>query len=165
MREHHGVNDHPTVLLVIAFVLALGSLAGIAQAAPSISANFFANVDNPVDIANAGDTRIFVVDQDGEIVVFDSTGASLGTFLDIQDRVIAGGERGLLGLAFHPNYASNGFLLRELHARSRRHDVGRIGRGRYARFALQPHRWRRLERGRSGERVHHHRHPAALREP
>jgi glucose/arabinose dehydrogenase len=63
-----------------------------------------------VDIANAGDSRIFVVDQDGEIVVFDSTGASLGTFLDIQERVIAGGERGLLGLAFHPDYASNGFF-------------------------------------------------------
>src|SRR2546429_9269950 len=31
-------------------------------------------------------------------------------FLDITDRVASGGEEGLLGLAFHPNYASNGYF-------------------------------------------------------
>ena len=31
-------------------------------------------------------------------------------FLDIKDRVLSGGERGLLGLAFHPNFSSNGFF-------------------------------------------------------
>ena len=63
-----------------------------------------------MDIANAGDSRIFVVEQGGTIQVFQSDGTALGTFLDIDARVISGGERGLLGLAFHPNYASNGFF-------------------------------------------------------
>lgn len=104
MREHRFAGF--TLLIALAVALSMNA----AHAAPTITAQFFANVDSPVDITNAGDTRIFVADQDGEIVVLDSTGASLGTFLDIQDRVIAGGERGLLGIAFHPNYASNGFF-------------------------------------------------------
>lgn len=97
---------------VVCSLIALGmwSTATAAHAVTSMSATFFANVTNPVDITNAGDTRMFVVSQNGQIFVFDSTGASLGTFLDIDTRVISGGERGLLGLAFHPNYASNGFF-------------------------------------------------------
>lgn len=118
MKEHRLAGFVLSFALVAAFAL---TAANSAQAAPTISAVFFANVDSPVDIANAGDSRIFVVDQDGEIQVFDSAGVSLGTFLDIQnlvrsdDDVSPGfeGERGLLGLAFHPEYetgASNGFF-------------------------------------------------------
>lgn len=110
MREECSAWYRSGLVLVCLFTLTLSNVAQVAQAAPTISATFFANVDKPVDIANAGDSRIFVVDQDGEIVVLDSTGATLGTFLDITTRVIAGGERGLLGLAFHPDYASNGFF-------------------------------------------------------
>src|SRR5262245_50742316 len=108
-------------VLIMWLVLAVAARVPMAQAAPTISATLFANVNKPVDIANAGDGRVFVVDQDGEILVFDSTGASLGTFLDIQGRVRSAidpmpgfeGERGLLGLVFHPEYetgASNGFF-------------------------------------------------------
>ena len=68
----------------------------------------------PVAIANAGDGRVFVVEADGRILAYQVTAHApftfLGTFLDIQDRVLCCGERGLLGLAFHPSYASNGYF-------------------------------------------------------
>lgn len=68
----------------------------------------------PVFLTHSGDgtNRIFVVEQDGVIKVFpNSQSASQAvTFLNIAGRVTSGGEMGLLGLAFHPNYASNGFF-------------------------------------------------------
>ena len=54
--------------------------------------------------------RLFVVEQGGQIRIIQH-GVSLPTpFLDITGRVASGGERGLLSVAFHPNYATNGFL-------------------------------------------------------
>lgn len=65
----------------------------------------------PVCIANAGDSRLFVVDQHGYIVILNSLGlANAQPFLDIHDRVVYGGERGLLGIAFHPQYSVNGYF-------------------------------------------------------
>ena len=65
---------------------------------------------SPLDVqAVPGDrTRLFVVEQVGRIRIVRG-GAVLPTpFLDIADRISTGGERGLLGLAFHPRYAQNG---------------------------------------------------------
>jgi glucose/arabinose dehydrogenase len=56
--------------------------------------------------APTGDRRLFVVDQTGIVYVID--GGARSVFLDISDRVVAGGEQGLLGLAFHPGFADNG---------------------------------------------------------
>jgi glucose/arabinose dehydrogenase len=53
-----------------------------------------------------GDPRLFVVEQPGGIKIVQ--GGSVSTFLDITGKVAFGGERGLLGLAFHPGYSSNG---------------------------------------------------------
>jgi glucose/arabinose dehydrogenase len=67
----------------------------------------------PVDIAHAGDSRLYIVEQRGQIWILDNRGQRVGTepFLNIMDRVRdAGNEQGLLGLAFHPNYAQNGFF-------------------------------------------------------
>ena len=61
----------------------------------------------PVDIANAGDDRLFIVEQPGIIRIIDADGNMLpDPFLDINDIVDSEthSERGLLGLAFHPNY-------------------------------------------------------------
>src|SRR5262245_5764204 len=58
----------------------------------------------PVDIRNANDDRLFIVEQAGQIRVYKH-GAILSTpFLDIRDIVACCGERGLLSLAFHPDY-------------------------------------------------------------
>lgn len=68
----------------------------------------------PVDVQHAGDGsgRLFVVEREGTIRVVAGDGANEAPlFLDLRDRVEhGGGEEGLLGLAFHPDYASNGYL-------------------------------------------------------
>ena len=66
-------------------------------------------LDSPVDLqVPRGDrARLFVVEQPGRIRIIRN-GAVAATFLDIVGRVGSGGERGLLGLAFHPRYAENG---------------------------------------------------------
>lgn len=67
--------------------------------------------DAPVNLQNAGDERLFVVEQAGIIKIMHPNGTvNPLAFLDITDRVSWGGERGLLGLAFHPEYSSNGFF-------------------------------------------------------
>lgn len=55
-------------------------------------------------------SRWFATEQEGIISVFnnDPLGATESTFLDITDRVQFSGEAGLLGIAFHPNFATNG---------------------------------------------------------
>ena len=66
-----------------------------------------------VDITNAGDHsgRLFVVKQPGTVEVLDSNFTSLGTFLDISARVDdIHNEEGLLSIAFHPDYESNGYF-------------------------------------------------------
>ena len=60
-----------------------------------------------IGLESAGDGRLFVIEQGGRIVIL-SGGSVVGTFLDISAKVSCCTERGLLGLAFHPQYASNG---------------------------------------------------------
>ena len=57
-----------------------------------------------------GDDRLFIVERFGVILMMDANRELQETaFLDLTDRVLAGGiEQGLLGLAFHPDYANNG---------------------------------------------------------
>jgi hypothetical protein len=65
--------------------------------------------------SNDGTNRIFVVQQNGRIMVFPNdsavTSANRFTFLNITGKLSStGGEEGLLGLAFHPDYATNGYF-------------------------------------------------------
>jgi glucose/arabinose dehydrogenase len=68
--------------------------------------------DEPVELAYAGqgDPRLFVVEKDGVIKIMDTDGnVNVTPFLDIEVRVdSSSNEEGLLGLAFHPDYANNG---------------------------------------------------------
>jgi glucose/arabinose dehydrogenase len=67
------------------------------------------NLADPVAITHAGDTRLFIVLQGGQIVIWNGGPAVLPTpFLDVRQLVSTGGERGLLGLAFAPDYAQSG---------------------------------------------------------
>lgn len=67
-------------------------------------------LSGPVDIQSArdGSNRLFVIEQPGRIRVIRNGQLRNQPFLDIQDRVVSGGERGLLGLAFAPGYAQSG---------------------------------------------------------
>jgi uncharacterized repeat protein (TIGR01451 family) len=67
----------------------------------------------PVAITNAGDgsNRLFVVEQHSGLIRIAKGGSVLPTpFLNLSGLITLGGEQGLLGLAFHPNYAANGFF-------------------------------------------------------
>jgi glucose/arabinose dehydrogenase len=69
-------------------------------------------LDRPTGLVNAGDGsgRLFIFEQPGRIIVLKD-GAILPTpFLDLTEKVDCCGERGLLGLVFHPNYRENGFF-------------------------------------------------------
>ena len=57
-----------------------------------------------------GDSRLFIVEQPGRIRIVQNGQLLPTPFLDIISRVGSGGERGMLSLAFHPQYSTNGFL-------------------------------------------------------
>jgi glucose/arabinose dehydrogenase len=69
---------------------------------------------NPVGIYSSPDdtNRLFVLEQKGKIYLFKNTEdtSTKNVFLDITDRVLYGGEQGLLGLEFHPNFTENGYF-------------------------------------------------------
>jgi hypothetical protein len=92
--------------LIAAVVLCFARDATAAlQLAPVVS-----GLASPIFVGNAGDhsDRLFIVEQAGTIRVLQSGASTTTVFLDIRAKVLAGGERGLLGLAFHPQYAVNG---------------------------------------------------------
>lgn len=68
-------------------------------------------LNNPVYVtAPSGDARLFVVEQVGRIRIVENGQLLATPFLDITSRVLSGGERGLLSVAFHPQYRTNGFF-------------------------------------------------------
>ncbi len=94
---------------LLLLVLPFFTLALSAQ--PNLELEVFASgFSLPVDIAHAGDSRLFIAEKAGRIRIIDANGNTLAQpFLDIDARVNSqASERGLLGLAFHPDYADNG---------------------------------------------------------
>jgi len=74
---------------------------------------FAAGFDALTFLTHAGDGsgRLYVVEQFGRVWLLEADGTRLPEpFIDIRSRIIAGGERGLLGIAFHPSYSDNGRL-------------------------------------------------------
>jgi len=98
------------------FLFALAGMGYLAKAQPIIELEtFVSNISRPVAITHAGDDRLFVVDQKGEINIVTADGTVLSDpFLNINSSVIniggIGDEKGLLGLVFHPDYATNGYF-------------------------------------------------------
>jgi len=98
------------------YVIILLFIAGTSINAQFTLQNAFPNLtfNGPVFLTHSEDTtdRIFVVEQAGRIKVFSNSQATstAKVYLNITDRVISGGEQGLLGLAFHPDYKNNGYF-------------------------------------------------------
>jgi glucose/arabinose dehydrogenase len=69
-------------------------------------------LESPIGVTNAGDGsgRLFIIEQAGRIRIIQDGVLLTVPFLDIVDRVDCCGERGLLGLAFHPEYPQNGYF-------------------------------------------------------
>ncbi len=92
-------------LFYFAGVLILNSQNGITIT------KWISGVSVPVDITNCGDDRLFVVEKSGKIRIIENNTLSSVPFLDIISKVrSSGGEQGLLGLAFHPEYLKNGLF-------------------------------------------------------
>lgn len=87
-------------------------LIGIVVYPQSVEIELFKDgFSSPLNLQHANDARLFVVEQGGKIKIIQGNGTVNATpFLDISSQVSSGGERGLLGLAFHPNYSNNGYF-------------------------------------------------------
>jgi glucose/arabinose dehydrogenase len=75
--------------------------------------NIASGLSVPVDIADAKDNsgRLFIVEQSGKIKIWNGSSVSSTPFLDISSIITYdGGERGLLSLAFHPDYSTNRYF-------------------------------------------------------
>ena len=96
----------------LALTWGLGAAGARAQSCPAIDLQSMvdASLTNPIFVTHAGDgtERLFIVEQPGAVKVLQPGSTTPTLFLRIPNtRVLSGGERGLLGLAFHPNFASN----------------------------------------------------------
>jgi len=85
-------------------------LAPLRTGAVELSPVVTTGLSGPLFVGHAGDgsNRLFILEQVGVVKVLQPGSSTPTVFLDIQTRIVAGGEQGLLGLAFHPGYASNG---------------------------------------------------------
>jgi len=76
-------------------------------------------LDTPVFLtAPPDDDRLFVVEKRGTVRIIDGGSVLATPFLDLTALVSTGGEQGLLGLAFHPDYATNGIFVVDYTDRS-----------------------------------------------
>ena len=91
---------------------ARGATAGKTSNAVTLGVEQVASgLDQPVYLtAPSGDPRLFIVEQPGRIRIVEDGKVLRTPFLDIASKVRSGGEQGLLSVAFHPLYRSNGFL-------------------------------------------------------
>ena len=86
------------------------AVAPVAGTPPLTRVRVASGLRSPVDLQSApGDrARLFAVEQGGRIRIIRGGAVQATPFLDIASRITSGGERGLLGLAFHPGFAQNG---------------------------------------------------------
>lgn len=95
----------------ITFLVASLLIASITFAQEITLESFANGFSSPVDVKHAGDDRLFVVEQGGRINILNADGTTnAAPFLNISGIILTGSERGLLGLAFHPDYATNGYF-------------------------------------------------------
>lgn len=90
--------------------LALAALLLAGAAAGQTLEPVVRGLTHPVAIASSGDGHLYVAEQAGTVRVVADGRLAPAPFLDLRGSVSSGGERGLLGLAFPPDYASSGRL-------------------------------------------------------
>lgn len=101
----------PFIMTLIAGFLAFALVSEPARAGSLMFLDpIESGLSNVTDMTHAGDARLFLVEKDGRILIRNAGGVLPTPFLDISSLVSGGFENGLLGLAFHPSYASNGFF-------------------------------------------------------
>lgn len=93
--------------VVLALVAALPGPVAAALPLTELAPSY--DFSQPLFLTHAGDDRLFVVEKGGDIEIMHGNG-SVSTFFDLGAELSVNGERGLLGLAFHPSYATNGLF-------------------------------------------------------
>ncbi len=96
---------------LLLFFLSICSYKLKAQPIISLSPVITTGLSSPMQFVNAGDgtNRVFIVQKEGTIRAYNSAFAFLDTFLTVEN-ISVDGEQGLLSMAFHPNYQTNGFF-------------------------------------------------------
>ena len=74
--------------------------------------SFVTGLNAPIgfEAPNDGTNRIFIIEQPGTIRIIQGSSLIVTPFLDITSKIESGGEKGLLGLAFHPSFSANGLF-------------------------------------------------------
>jgi len=93
----------------IGLVVCLSSAAALGQTSRIELVPVVSGLNQPVYVTHShdGSRRMFIVEQPGRILVTQPGTAITAVFLDLTSRILCCGERGLLGLAFHPQYSAN----------------------------------------------------------
>src|SRR2546426_8914425 len=99
-------------VLALLFALALATPSPCIGAGAAYLRGFATGFQSPLEIVSPGDSsgRLFVVEKGGRIRVLHNDQILPTPFLDIGAIISSSGERGLLGLAFHPQIASNRYF-------------------------------------------------------
>jgi len=96
--------------IILFFAGMVCSLILSAQNAITVT-KWIGGVAVPVDIAHCGDDRVFIIEKAGKIRIVENNQLLATPFLDILSKVrSSGNEQGLLGMAFHPDYNTNGYF-------------------------------------------------------
>ncbi len=107
-------NKFPAVLLPVLLLLAVNVFGqGVASPRAIRLQPFLSSLNSPLYLTHAkdGSRRLFVVEQRGLIKVVEPGSNAAANFIDLSSKVSqSGGERGLLGLAFHPQFAANSYF-------------------------------------------------------
>ena len=98
-------------LALICFIL-FGQISFAQTPVLSYTPTISSGLSLPVEFIHAGDgsNRMFIVEQDGLIKVYNGTSVLATPFLNLTTVTNASGEQGLLSMAFHPNYSVNGYF-------------------------------------------------------
>lgn len=110
MTNHRHLRRRLAGLFGTAAIVLTVSTSSVSGAGAVVLTPVVSGLSNPVLVTHAGDgsRRLFIVEQTGKIRVVKN-GALLPTpFIDFTGEFAQGGEQGLLGLAFHPRYETNG---------------------------------------------------------
>jgi glucose/arabinose dehydrogenase len=103
------VKKRRTNLLFLCLLTVLSVSIGFSTEPELALVPMVTNLDSPVIITNAGDGsgRLFIGEQDGIVLIWDGSQLLSQPFMDISNKTNGSGERGLLGMAFHPDYENN----------------------------------------------------------
>lgn len=112
----HAIRVVPDLLAAAALTIAACSRSTTSTPPPPMTSGIqlqpvATGLSSPLYVTSPpGDERLFIVEQGGTIRIVENGALRPTPFLDLSDSVSSGGERGLLSMAFHPSYATNGFF-------------------------------------------------------